>query len=129
MKESRMWRSFRPVMVEANLDPVRIENASLCGTPDVNYLHGWIELKHRKEWPKRESTLVSIPHFTQQQKNFLMKRHNLGGKAFLLLRVEDEWLLFDGLTASYAVGKMCRDDLIRVSLIHTKKKREIIQFL
>lgn len=129
MNESSMWRSVRPVLVDANLDPHRIENAALCGTPDVNYLHGWVELKFKKEWPKRKTTPVRIPHFTQQQRNFLMKRHNLGGKAFLLLRVEDEWLLFDGLTAAYAVGHVGRDDLIRLATLHTKSKKEIIKYL
>jgi len=129
MNESGTWRSIKPVLVEANLDPHRIENIVGDGTPDVNYLNGWIELKHKREWPKRESTLVRLPHFTAMQRRWLERRHNLGGKCFLLLRVELDWLLFDGLTAAWYVGRMSKNDLIRVCLVCTKKKRDLLQWL
>jgi len=120
--EAQMWKDHvRPVLYTAMLDPHRIENAVALGMPDVNYLYGWIELKHKHEWPKRDDTPLRLTHFTPEQKTWLYRRHHLGGRAFLLLRVKNEFLLFDGKMARAVVGNVCRIALIKAALAYSPK--------
>ncbi len=86
------------------LDAIAIENRVGSGTPDVNYIEGFIELKWLGRWPRSEERVVTIPHFTTQQRNWLRRRQRRGGDAWLLLQVHHEWLLFTGLVAAEHVG-------------------------
>ena len=49
-------------------DAVAVENPVHPGTPDVNCILGWIELKWLRAWPVRADTVVKIEHFTRQQR-------------------------------------------------------------
>lgn len=63
-------------------------------------------------WPKREDTIVRIPHYTKEQKHFLLSRGRAGGRCWLLLRVgAREHLLFDSEAAQY-VGAQTHGGLI-----------------
>ena len=95
----------------AGLDPIAVENPAYPGTPDVNYVNGWIELKWLRQWPKRDSTVVAIDHFTQQQRVWLQRRWKKAGPCFLLLQVRREWLLFTGDVAADIVGRVDREAL------------------
>ena len=86
-------------------DAYPIENSVWPGTPDVNYIHGWIELKKLPDWPVRPNTPVQVEHFTPQQRIWLKRRCKKGGDAWLLLQVKRDWLLFDGTTAALYLGK------------------------
>jgi hypothetical protein len=110
--ESRFWDQVRPLL--AGLDPVRIENTCEQGTPDVNYIHGWIELKVVKKWPKREMTALQIPHYTEHQKAWARRRHEAGGQVWFLLKIEEEWLLIYGVSAAHAIGELPRNALYRI---------------
>ena len=70
-----------------------------AGILDLSYsgggVHGWVELKWLEAWPKREDTIVRIPHYTKEQKYFLLTRGRAGGRCWLLLRVGKQHLLFD----------------------------------
>ena len=107
--ESAMWKRLRPFLLAAKLDPVRVENPIYPGTPDVNLCTGqWIELKCIAAWPARETSLVSIPHFTPQQRVWLYRRWRYApGSTLLLLevRADHQWLLFDGDVAAKVVGR------------------------
>ncbi|MEE8389916.1 MAG: hypothetical protein V3S14_03845 [Anaerolineae bacterium] len=105
----------RVVRALRELDAVPIENPIGPGTPDVNYIDGWIELKWLRSWPKRRDTIVRLPHFTQRQKRWLRRRHRRGGDAWLLLQVGKEWLLFTGEVAHNFVGGAPRDELYSLS--------------
>ena len=94
------------------LNAVAVENPALPGTPDVNYIEGWIELKWLRSWPKRKDTIVRIPHFTAQQRIWHFRRRRLGGQSWFLLQVRKEWLLIDGAVAALTVNKCNRLDLI-----------------
>lgn len=112
MSEAAMWDSLRPVI--RSLDPVRVENPIVPGTPDVNYNHGWVELKFAERWPPRGGPL-RVDHFTRQQRTWLTRRRKAGGRAFLLLKVgETEWLLFDGAVAAAMLGQVPRERLYEV---------------
>ncbi len=112
--ESLMWRKVRPVLLAAKLDPVRVENPIHPGTPDVNLCDGrWIELKCIPGWPVRASTCVRIAHYTPQQRVWLYRRWKYApGSTLLLLevRVDRQWLLFDGDVAAKIVGKATEAD-------------------
>lgn len=100
--------SMKPAVLKAiaALGPVCIENSVGPGTPDVNYVGGWVELKWLRDWPARADTPVRLEHYTQQQKIWGMKRWMYGGASYLLLSCKGEWLVFDGVTAAKHVGQV-----------------------
>ncbi|QHJ77444.1 MAG: hypothetical protein [Bacteriophage sp.] len=93
--EKQMWAALQPYMKRAKLDPHRVENRVSVGMPDVNYLHGWLELKNADEF-QRIGTLALKHPPTPEQKVWLERRHNLGGVVFLCLRVGRKWWLIEG---------------------------------
>ena len=107
--ESLMWKKLRPVLIAAKLDPVRVENPIHPGTPDVNLVGRWIELKCISAWPVRDTTVVRIPHYTPQQRVWLYRRWRAApGSTLLLLEVRStrQWLVFDGDVAAKVVGRV-----------------------
>jgi hypothetical protein len=106
MKETRLRRLVCLMLQSERLDPISVENLVYPGTPDVNYIGGWIELKVLDKWPTRTSTPVRISHFSPEQRVWLRRRWQRGGCAHLLLVVKNEWLLFDGAVAADHVGKV-----------------------
>jgi len=107
-------RSMRKRVTHAlrDLDAMAVENLVMPGTPDVEYIGGWIELKSLADWPARAQTPVAIRHFDIMQRIWLDRRCKRGGAAWLLLRVKRSWLLLDGSTAAAIVGKATRQELI-----------------
>jgi hypothetical protein len=83
----------RVVKALKGLDAISVENPAYPGTPDVNYIGGWLELKWKRCWPKGVDTPLKMPHFTPQQKVWLTRRSRKGGAAFVLLQVGQEYLL------------------------------------
>ena len=114
------------------LDAVAVENRAYPGTPDVNYIGGWIELKWLRRFPRHEPDIVRIEHFTPQQRVWLMRRVRRGGKAWLLLQVGLEWFLFDGEMAAKHVGHCTRSALHSVAYRWTDAgmtKKRLIEWL
>lgn len=97
-----MWPAVRAAL--AGADPLRIENACDEGTPDVNCVHGWIELKHVHAYPKRGGA-VALPHFRPSQRAWLLRRNAAGGRCWLLLRIDRDWYLLPGMWAACRLGK------------------------
>ncbi len=108
----------RVIFALQSLDAIPVENGVLPGTPDVAYIGGWIELKSEDKWPARANTVLALKRFTPQQRLFLRRHCRRGGKAWLLLRVGREWLLFDGATASDIVGLVPRSQLLAAAKKH-----------
>ena len=108
----------RLVKALKSLDAVPIENSVAKGTPDVNYLFGWIELKWLRAWPLRPTTPVRIDHFTKEQRLWLRRREFRGGNAFLLLQCRKEWLLLSGTVAAEVVGHSTKEELIAHSILY-----------
>lgn len=83
----------RVVRALKSLDAISVENPAYPGTPDVNYIGGWLELKWKRHWPKGADTPLRMPHFTPQQRVWLTRRARKGGTALVLLQVGQEYLL------------------------------------
>ena len=95
------------------LDAVSVENRCGPGTPDVNYIGGWMELKWLREWPKRPETPVKLDHDLEpQQRAWLRRRRNRGGAAWVMLQCRREWLLWHGEIAAEIIGTATREELI-----------------
>lgn len=89
----------------ADLDPRRVENTVGHGTPDINYLHGWIEDK-QIAFPKRPTTIVKLEHYTPQQRAWHRKRRQAGGLCFVALEDSDSgtFYLLDAFKAAAHLG-------------------------
>lgn len=119
MSEAHMRR--RVVRWLKPLNAIPVENPAQPGTPDVNYVEGWIELKKLNNWPKGADTIVKVDHFTPQQRAWLKFRRLKHGRAFLLLQVKNEWLLFEGRKAAELLGLVPRHRLEAEALRHWRK--------
>lgn len=104
MSEVSMSKRVMRALKKEGLDPVRVENPVHPGTPDVNHIEGWIELKWVRAAPVNGG-VVKVDHFTPQQRNFLRRRCRHGGDAHLLLKVGQCWMLFKGDVAADIVGR------------------------
>jgi hypothetical protein len=113
VNEDGMWDGLRPRLQALGLHPVRVENTLGEGTPDVNYISGWVELKWLEAWPARASTLVRLRKLEERpaQVNFLTERWRLGGQSWLMLRVGREALLFSGWSARAVRAGRLREEL------------------
>lgn len=123
----------RVVRALRSLDAMAVENKVRPGTPDVEYIGGWVELKWLRRWPKNALfSPVKIEHFTPQQRVWLKKRWRRGGRALLLLQAAGiEWFLFDGETAAQRVGRVTRRELYNCALMHMSpfNQKELIRWL
>lgn len=139
-----MEQNQRQVLIKAlnkrGYDATSVENPACPGTPDVQFIGGWIELKFREKWPKRADTTVRIEHFTPQQRVWLLRRYMAEIKlripdphCWLLLYVEEtrEHLLFDAETASRKVAKdgATQAKLREWAFLITKDLQEIIDYV
>ena len=64
MSESRQ----RSTVIKAlkTLDAMAVENRVKPGTPDVEFIGGWVELKYMSKWPKNTDLIVRIGHFNHK---------------------------------------------------------------
>ena len=126
MNESTLRNYVRPGLHKKSILTTHHEDMLNVGVPDLSYsgnlVHGWVELKWLPAWPKRETTIVKIEHYTKEQKHFLLSRGRAGGRCWLLLRVNDEHLLFDHERAQI-VGDVTRAELLPNACMHSSRGR------
>ncbi len=101
----------RVVRALRELHAVSVENPACPGTPDVNYVEGWLELKQLPRWPAGEDTIVRVPHFTPQQRIWISQRAKRGGAVHVLVQIGKEWLLLPGPAAATMLGRATREAL------------------
>lgn len=106
---SRVTSVLRP------LHAVAVENPVRPGTPDVNYVEGWLELKWARNWPKRVDSPLVLDHWTPEQRIFFIERVNAGGKIHLLLQVQTQWFLLPPMWAVQHLGKATRQQIIEAA--------------
>lgn len=114
-KEKTMWKYLDGKM-KGHWSVQRHEDKYSVGIADISYaangIDGWIELKCLDWWPKSDKQIVSIPHFTPQQKNWLLDRGDKGsGNVFILIKIEDLYLLFH-YTKARKLGHMTKHEMI-----------------
>lgn len=90
---------------------VPIENGVGVGTPDVEYVGGWLELKSVDQ-PKNPDTAVRVPHFSMEQRLWLRQRNEAGGRADVLIKVGNWWILLRGDIAAEILGMVSLGALI-----------------
>lgn len=110
MSESAFWKHVKEALF--GWDPVRVETPYKDGIPDVNHIHGWIELKVAK-WPVRPITPVGFKKYYQQQRVWHKRRCHAGGLCHLLVRINKDVLLFRADVAADICGKLPQEELIR----------------
>ena len=110
MSESAM--RTKVVRALASLNAIAVENPALPGTPDVNYVEGWIELKWLRGWPARDDTVIRFDHYTTQQKVWAFRRRRVGGQCWFLMQCRREWILLDGAVAAFVVNRSTKKELI-----------------
>lgn len=103
---------------------VRIENMIGSGHPDVSYclsgVEGHVENKWRYRWPAKPEDVVTLDHFTPQQRLWIQARCNAGGRVYVFLEVEKPvatYLLLPGTWAWRFLGKVPRADIERAALV------------
>jgi len=130
MSESTMKRRLLTALKP--LDGIPVENKVRAGTPDVNYIDGWMELKWLRSWPKRNG-VVLLPHYTLGQRLWLRRRGLRGGKAMLVLQVGKQWLFFDWEYSYESVGKTeTKENLEDNAMMHFPnglKNKELVAWL
>jgi hypothetical protein len=91
-----------------NVRAKRVENTVEAGTPDVyiRSTHGscWAELKYLAAFPKKATSIVKIPHYTDNQRLWLREEGILGGNAWLFVQVDHDYFLFDWRAAQDVTG-------------------------
>lgn len=123
--ESSLWRTLNKNMKE-RWQAERIESFVSCGVPDIYFTlmdsdMGWMELKHLHEWPKRESTIVKIEHYTPQQKNWIRRHGIKGANVSLLLQVGHEYMLYDWPIA-VDINNYVKKDMIYLAMGYWKNR-------
>ncbi len=110
--ENRLRAAVVKILKPLNAQPV--ENIVKVGTPDVEYHGGWIEVKRTVEWPARASTMVSLDHdLTLEQRIWIKRRSSVGGKVWVLVQIDRDYLLFRGLDAVDLIGTATQQELVR----------------
>ena len=98
MSETNLWRYLQRNLKDKNTMLMRIENPFYKGVPDVNFLidgnEGWLELKYIPQYPKKEITIVKVPHFTIEQKIWHNARFKNKGRTMVLIQVDDDYFIF-----------------------------------
>lgn len=127
--EREMRQTLVKALRQAGADPVSVENPACPGTPDVNYVNGWVELKELSSWPAHAETNVAIDHFTPQQRVWLVRRAMAHGRIFLILKVKHEWLCYWGNTAANIVGRANQQIHRDRAALTTTDIKEVVKFL
>jgi len=99
MSESSMKATL--IKRASPLDAVAIESPMTgLGIPDVNYVHGWIECKAMKRWPKRcDESPVRFDHpLTKEQQVWGYRRERRGGISLICAKVSTTWFFFSCTT-------------------------------
>lgn len=112
-KEAGLWKRLKQ-----NLKwkaATRHEDKLSSGVADVSFAtisgaHGWMELKKIDSWPRRDTTLVRIAHFTEDQRHWLDEKGKAGGNTWILVQVDDYLLLYSWRHA-FDLGNWTREEM------------------
>lgn len=117
-----------------SLDAVPIEMPMRAGTPDVNFIGGWIECKWLHFWPKSADTRpVRFPHpLTKEQGLWARRRTLAGGISLVVAQVSRQWFFFDGLDIRDHFNKMTRPEMRERAIFYMANgmnKEELLKWI
>ena len=100
LPEQKAWDNFSGTVPLTKLKLFRVENMCVDGMSDVLGINRkgtvfWIENKAIPEWPPRPTTCPLKDAFEPGQIPFMRQWKWWGGNAFVLLRVNVEFVLLD----------------------------------
>lgn len=109
------------------LQMTRIENAATSGVPDVEgqeakWQQFWVELKVAAR-PHDLMEPVKVPHFRAKQVQWCHNRALIGGRAWILLRLEGanrpttHYLLHGLISREVAAGRLSEPEMARISAV------------
>jgi hypothetical protein len=106
--EAALWNTLRKGM-QGRWRAQRFEDKLSEGIPDLCYalkgVHGlgFLELKYLPAFPKRDSTIVRIPHPKRWklQRAWMMRMGDWSGRVGCLIQVGREYFLFDWSGIAY----------------------------
>lgn len=121
MAEDDLWKYVKAGMGN-RWRAVRVENKLMVGFPDVVFsmypVRGFIELKHCNKWPTRGGTL-RVDHFTDDQKSFLEIHGDESGYCWALIKIADDFLLYDHFT-SREIGNLTKHEMLGITFAKWK---------
>lgn len=120
MSEAALWTYTKGKLTgSGDIFLSRHEDSVTLGVPDVSFamdnVNGWLELKHLPEWPKRDTTVVKMKRYTEEQRKYILESGEHGGRSYLLLQVGKVYLLF-GHWGAQLVGKVPRTRLEAIAI-------------
>ena len=111
--EAKLKEKIHNKILSRGGDTQNHEDKNSIGIPDISYgingINGWIEAKYLGKWPR--SGVVKIDHYSGQQRNWLRIRGRAGGRCFLILQVDNVYMIFNHETAQ-SVGSMTQDEMM-----------------
>lgn len=130
--EGNLWARLRTNMVGKYwYEATRHEDKFAKGIADVSFCQagaaGWMELKHVSQWPARERTLVRIPHYSDEQKEFLEKKGKGMGNTWLFIQVESDFLLYDHKAAQFLPDRT-KTEMVELATFFYERRLDYAQF-
>lgn len=119
MSEKTDWVMLRD-KIKFHLDRWdRMENGVGVGMPDINFCimgcEGWIEMKSPTEPQRRSTPLFGSNHcLSQDQKNWMKRQTDAGGRAFILIGTGKRFMLIHGKHAD-GLNEMTVEELMDIA--------------
>ena len=118
MNESKFWKQIKDNLAKELNFMKRIDAAN--GVPDVflltkNEKAVWTELKAKPTWPKRATTKTDFG-LAKDQSVWLYNYARGGGKSYIFVWIENQYLLFKGCDALKIAQKVTKQEAIDLAL-------------
>lgn len=89
--ESQLWAQIRASLSSADTHVSRIENTVGTGISDVSACHGGVEV-----WLELKVFHGQRLHFRASQRIWITNRTHVGGRVFVVARMDNVLMIFDG---------------------------------
>lgn len=120
--EAKFWNRIVEALWHHTRVLERVENGMLDGMPDSHYClesePGWMELKCPVEPVRAKTPLFGSNHkLTTTQRNWLIKYHQAGGRAWVAIETDKRVLLIAGHHAD-RINDLSVSELIKIASFH-----------
>lgn len=126
MNESKFWKQIKDKMTPVLRFMKRIDAAN--GLPDVYLLTEnnqsiWMELKSKPEWPARATTKTDFG-LEADQSVWLYSYDKKGGRSYIYVWIDNEYLLFKGSDALKIAAKVTRPEAMKLAIFCHKTRMD-----